>query len=59
MYSRIKMFYMLRFAWKFLKEINFIYLNVNICYSTNWNPVGSRILLVEIGILICTELKPV
>jgi hypothetical protein len=23
-----------------------------ICYSTNWNPVGSRILLVQIGIPI-------
>jgi hypothetical protein len=29
------------------------------CYSTNWNPVGSGILLVEIGIMICTGFKPV
>ena len=27
--------------------------------STNWNPVRSGILLVEIGILICTGFKPV
>jgi hypothetical protein len=26
-----------------------------ICYSTNWNPVGSRILLVQIGIPISTS----
>ena len=41
---------------------------VCICYSTNWNPVGSGILLVQIGIpistsrngiLICTGFKPV
>ena len=25
------------------------------CYSTNWNPGGSRILLVQIGILIFTS----
>ena len=25
------------------------------CYSTNWNPVGSRILLVQIGIPIYTN----
>jgi hypothetical protein len=32
---------------------------IYICHSTNWNPVGSRILLVQIEIPICTGFKPV
>ena len=29
--------------------------NACVCYSTNWNPVGSGILLVQIGIPISTS----
>jgi hypothetical protein len=33
----------------------FLYIYIYICYNTNWNTVGSRILLVQIGIPISTR----
>ena len=47
--------YIYMFVYMYVDFDIIIFVSTYICYSTNWNPVGSRILLVQIGIPIYTS----